>query len=1052
MSPIRSTLSRAVPARARPRLRRAAAALRARRDADLLLGSGLFDAQWYATQAGCPSDPATAARHYLRHGRARSPHPLFDTDYVLERNTKIGRRNPLLAYLTQARFRTKSTHRLFDLKYYVAEHPEAAEHRYGPLAYYLATGVGQGHAPNRWFVPGEAEGFVDWVRARTLEAAARERTTTSRWTSTPPVPDDATPRPGDELVSVVLPVGAVALLQTCANAVLSQSWRALELLVVHPAGLTDATRLALGPVADDPRVRFVAADGTASDQAHEVDLVAAGIEAATGQWLAFCRPAARWHPHHLAAVIGRAAATGAGFDVVERTGTPGDADTATQWSVGEATPERSLAAPQVDPSALVVRRSWLADCGGIDPSLRSGAWYDLELRLGAASPIVLVRRVGVLDDAARREQASEAVPARDRPRFDLDDAASWLDVAVARHLVDWAGIDPGGDPGVVSVIVPTYADSAMTVRAVERVADARAAHPDGPVVEVVVVDNGCRPGDAVVLDSLARRFAHTVVHHEPVNRGFSVGNDVGLGLTRGSVVVFLNNDTSVDDDWLAPLLTALDDPEVHGAQSLLVYPAGSIQSAGIAFPVTGGIPHVLLQGFPVEDARGIEADTLHAATAAALAMRRRDVVALCGFDPLFRNGMEDVDLCLRSLRQRPGRFTVRPDSIVVHHESRTPGRFRDVAVNRRILLDRHGAAMPGDDVALWAARGYEVTGHRVRTRLSADHRIDVPEPELARRPLAEVREGIPRLRWALKNPAPYGRTAELWGDTHFLRRLALALERLGQQVVIDNRDEFDRDSGRFDDVVLVLRGITPFRPAYGQLSFAWLISHPELLERSEAQGYDRVFAASEVWAERMTREWGVRIDPLLQATDPALFHPDRGEPDTGHPALFVGMGLRRERPLVRDAVAAGLPLAIYGHGWDDSPAAPFVRATNLPNLEVGEAYRRAGVVLNDHWDDMRVDGFLSNRLFDAAASGARVITDDVHGLDGLFGRSVQVARDVDDLRRLATSSDPDSIFGDDDERRAVAHRVHAEHSFDARARTLLDTALELRQKRHDGRP
>jgi spore maturation protein CgeB len=102
------------------------------------------------------------------------------------------------------------------------------------------------------------------------------------------------------------------------------------------------------------------------------------------------------------------------------------------------------------------------------------------------------------------------------------------------------------------------------------------------------------------------------------------------------------------------------------------------------------------------------------------------------------------------------------------------------------------------------------------------------------------------------------------------------------------------------------------------------------------------------------------------------------------------------------------------------------------------------VVLNDHWEEMRVDGFISNRLFDAAAAGARVVTDDVAGLGDIFGRSVQVARNTDELVRLTTAPDLDAIFGDDDERRAVAARVHAEHSFDARARELLKVALELR--------
>jgi spore maturation protein CgeB len=109
-------------------------------------------------------------------------------------------------------------------------------------------------------------------------------------------------------------------------------------------------------------------------------------------------------------------------------------------------------------------------------------------------------------------------------------------------------------------------------------------------------------------------------------------------------------------------------------------------------------------------------------------------------------------------------------------------------------------------------------------------------------------------------------------------------------------------------------------------------------------------------------------------------------------------------------------------------------------------YAAAGVVLNDHWDDMRADGFVSNRLFDAAACGARVVTDDVAGLDGLFGASVQVVHDADELAALVRSDDRDRVFGTREERRVVADRVRREHSFLHRAQRLLDVALEVRAR------
>jgi spore maturation protein CgeB len=163
--------------------------------------------------------------------------------------------------------------------------------------------------------------------------------------------------------------------------------------------------------------------------------------------------------------------------------------------------------------------------------------------------------------------------------------------------------------------------------------------------------------------------------------------------------------------------------------------------------------------------------------------------------------------------------------------------------------------------------------------------------------------------------------------------------------------------------------------------------------------------------------------------------------------LFVGNSRRYLRPVVRDALDAGLPLAVYGDLWSGLVPDEVIRGRSVPNDALAAAYGSAGVVLNDHHDAMRVDGFVSNRLFDAVASSARVITDPVDGLAGLFGPSVQVYETSEDLRRLATLADPDAVFGDLAARRAAADRVRAEHSFAARAQRLVEVALEARARR-----
>jgi spore maturation protein CgeB len=120
-----------------------------------------------------------------------------------------------------------------------------------------------------------------------------------------------------------------------------------------------------------------------------------------------------------------------------------------------------------------------------------------------------------------------------------------------------------------------------------------------------------------------------------------------------------------------------------------------------------------------------------------------------------------------------------------------------------------------------------------------------------------------------------------------------------------------------------------------------------------------------------------------------------------------------------------------------------VRAPYLEPDDVAVLYASAGVVLNDHWADMARDGFLSNRLFDAVASGARVVTDEVDADLSVFGGAVQAYRDVADLGDLCSPAGRNR-FPDDAARLEIAATMARDHSFDARAHQLVDAALQVR--------
>jgi O-antigen biosynthesis protein len=153
---------------------------------------------------------------------------------------------------------------------------------------------------------------------------------------------------------------------------------------------------------------------------------------------------------------------------------------------------------------------------------------------------------------------------------------------------------------------------------------------------------------------------------------------------------------------------------------------------------------------------------------------------------------------------------------------------------------------------------------------------------------------------------------------------------------------------------------------------------------------------------------------------------------------------------VRSALKARAELAVFGTRWEQFLGArtdDVLVADGVGNEQVGALYASAGIVLNDHWKDMRKSGFVSNRLMDAAACGTWIISDEVAGVDlhELFAGLVQTFRSTRGMRRIL--ADRDRLFPHGEDRLAAAARVAAEHSFDHRARLLLDEALTVRARK-----
>jgi Glycosyl transferase family 2/Glycosyl transferases group 1 len=286
--------------------------------------------------------------------------------------------------------------------------------------------------------------------------------------------------------------------------------------------------------------------------------------------------------------------------------------------------------------------------------------------------------------------------------------------------------------------------------------------------------------------------------------------------------------------------------------------------------------------------------------------------------------------------------------------------------------------------------------------------------------------------------------AERWGDTHFARALADELERRGHAARLEVLAEWDAPDRPAADVTIHLRGLWPYVPhgADDELNVLWSISHPDLLTVAECDAFDLVATPSARHAEQLAGQTSTPVVVVEQATDPVVFFP---EADTRHERELVLVGNSRGtfRPILRDLLPTDRDLAVWGQQWERFLPPRLIAGQHLPNDEVRRAYSSAAIVLNDHWDDMREQGIISNRVFDALACGALVVSDHLPELEARFGDAVVTCRTRDELQASVAR-----LLADPAERaeRAAAGRaqVLAAHTFRHRVEALLASIAPLK--------
>ena len=232
-------------------------------------------------------------------------------------------------------------------------------------------------------------------------------------------------------------------------------------------------------------------------------------------------------------------------------------------------------------------------------------------------------------------------------------------------------VPPPTDP-MVSIIIPTK-DKLNLI---------------GPCVKSILTQSTYKKYEIIILDNNSEKlethawFEDVTKHHSnikvvqaPYPFCWSKLNNHGIKEARGEVFVFLNNDTEViSSDWIERLAEQAVREDVGAVGPLLLHRDGSIQHAGVVVGIGGWADHIFKGMRPIHLGSPYVSPMVKrnvlAVTGSCLAISKKTVDDIGGFDENFMICGSDVEMCIRAYER--GLHNIYDPFVKLYHfESKT---------------------------------------------------------------------------------------------------------------------------------------------------------------------------------------------------------------------------------------------------------------------------------------------------------------------------------------------------------------------------------------------
>lgn len=202
---------------------------------------------------------------------------------------------------------------------------------------------------------------------------------------------------------------------------------------------------------------------------------------------------------------------------------------------------------------------------------------------------------------------------------------------------------------MVSIIILTYNGLSLTRQLLNSLKN----NVDIKNNEVIVVDNAST--DNTVAE-LKKEYNWIQVIENEANIGFGPANNLGSKIARGDILLFLNNDVIVENDFITPVLQKLSNYTVGALGPKILNPDHTFQLSAGSFP---SVPNEIIDKFIYKYYRRLgwlrknvenefsKEKLVDWITGACLFIKRKVFNEIGGFDERYFMYFEDKDLCKR---------------------------------------------------------------------------------------------------------------------------------------------------------------------------------------------------------------------------------------------------------------------------------------------------------------------------------------------------------------------------------------------------------------------